>query len=271
MEWGPVTANRRRQWAAIARRHTAQALRAYKPAKRYTLLLAFLVVRGEEVTDAIVEMFDTLIGRVFNQARMSSRRSSSTRHTRDWRAPRLFRAVAEGTARSRHSRLRQCATRSSGRVPRERVRAAVERDTAFEQGEAQRAYLAQVDRHFRHLRSFAPLVVERAPLRLDAGQERVARGAGDAGGHERGPATVRAVDPHRSRSFPGVGACHCATGRGGPPWLGSDTPPSDAGRVACRRPHRRGQPALHPVGHRPVCACGVGGAPRTWLEERGRP
>ncbi len=41
-------------------------------------------------------------------------------------------------------------------VSRERVRAAVERDTSLEQSEGE-AYLAQVD---RHLRAFAPLVLQ---------------------------------------------------------------------------------------------------------------
>ncbi len=49
IDWGSITANRWRQWAAVVRRLTAQALRRYPPAKRRTLLLAFLVVRGEEI------------------------------------------------------------------------------------------------------------------------------------------------------------------------------------------------------------------------------
>jgi hypothetical protein len=50
LDWGAITSNRRRQGAALVRRQSAQALRRYPPAKRYTLLLAFLSVRGEELT-----------------------------------------------------------------------------------------------------------------------------------------------------------------------------------------------------------------------------
>jgi TnpA family transposase len=157
LEWGPVTANRRRQWAAIARRNTAQALRAYKPSKRYTLLLAFLVVRGEEVTDAIVEMFDTLIGRVFNHSEEELKEVKLDQAQARLEGAKLFRTVAKVLL---DPAIPGAAVRDEifRRVPRERVRAVVERDTTLEQSEAE-AYLAQVDRHFRHLRSFAPLVV----------------------------------------------------------------------------------------------------------------
>ncbi len=68
LDWGAITSNRRRQWAALVRRQPAQALRRYPPTKRHTLLLAFLAVRAEELTDDIIEMFDTLIGRVFGDS-----------------------------------------------------------------------------------------------------------------------------------------------------------------------------------------------------------
>src|SRR3982074_1467640 len=47
---------------------TPRHLGRYPQAKRQTLMLAFLSVRAEEVTDAIVEMFDVLVGRVFSRA-----------------------------------------------------------------------------------------------------------------------------------------------------------------------------------------------------------
>jgi TnpA family transposase len=158
LDWGPVTANRRRQWAALARRNTAQALRSYPPAKRYTLLLSFLVVRGEEVTDAIVEMFDTLIGRVFSHSEDELTDAKLQQAQARLEGALLFRTVAKVLLDPEvpSERVRDEVFR---RVPRERVQKAVEQDQALEQSDAQ-AYLAQVDRHFRYIRSFAPHVLE---------------------------------------------------------------------------------------------------------------
>ena len=41
---------------------------ALPPDKRHTLLLAFLPVRAEEITDSVLEMFDVLVGRVFSRS-----------------------------------------------------------------------------------------------------------------------------------------------------------------------------------------------------------
>jgi hypothetical protein len=68
IDWSEITLNRLRQWAAIVRRLSAQALRRYGAEKRAALLLAFLLVRCEEVTNIIVEMFDILVGRVFDKS-----------------------------------------------------------------------------------------------------------------------------------------------------------------------------------------------------------
>ncbi len=65
LHWGAITMNRLRQWASTVRRLSAQALRRYPDEKRYTYLLAFLVVRSEEITNIIIEMFDQLVGRIF--------------------------------------------------------------------------------------------------------------------------------------------------------------------------------------------------------------
>jgi TnpA family transposase len=158
LDWGLVTPNRRRQWAALARRNTAQALRSYPSAKRYTLLLAFLVVRGEEVTDAIVEMFDTLIGRVFSHSEEELKEAKLQQAQARLEGARLFRTVAKVLLDPKvpSERVREEVFR---RVPRERVQKAVEQqDLMLEQSEAQ-AYLAQVDTHFRYIRSFAPHVL----------------------------------------------------------------------------------------------------------------
>jgi hypothetical protein len=93
LDWGAITSNRRRQWAALVRRQSAQALRRYPPAKRYTLLLAFLSVRGEELTDDIVEMFDTLVGRVFSDTEEELVAAKAAQAQAFAEGARLFRTV----------------------------------------------------------------------------------------------------------------------------------------------------------------------------------
>jgi hypothetical protein len=58
-------------------------------------MLAFLSVRAEEVTDAIVEMFDALVGRVFSRAddELTDVKAAQVQAHVD--NARLFRAVAE--------------------------------------------------------------------------------------------------------------------------------------------------------------------------------
>ena len=63
-----MTMNRLRQWASMVRRLSTQALRRYPDEKRYTYLLAFLVVRSEEITTIIIDMFDQLVGRIFDRS-----------------------------------------------------------------------------------------------------------------------------------------------------------------------------------------------------------
>jgi len=164
LDWGAVTANRRRQWAALVRRSTAQGLRRYPAEKRYTLLTAFLTVRQEEVTDAIIEMFDTLITRVIGQSDAAVAEMKLEQAQARLEGARLFRTVAEVLldATIPAEDVRDEIFR---RVPREQLRAVTARDQALERGEAA-AFLAALDRHFRHLRSFAPLVLR--TLRFDS-------------------------------------------------------------------------------------------------------
>ena len=154
LDWGAITSNRRRQWAALVRRQPAQALRRYPPAKRHTLLLAFLAVRGEELTDDIVEMFDTLIGRVFGDSTDELTEAKAARAQALAEGAQLFRTVGtilldpdippEGV---RDAVFRQ--------IPRERVSAVVE-DSAAADGTDADLFVATLGRHFRHIRSFAP-------------------------------------------------------------------------------------------------------------------
>ena len=68
-------------------------LRRYPPAQRYTLLLAFLSVRGEELTDDIVEMFDTLVGRVFSDTEEELVAAKAAQAQAFAEGARLFRTV----------------------------------------------------------------------------------------------------------------------------------------------------------------------------------
>jgi TnpA family transposase len=95
IDWIGIQPPRLWQWAAIVRRLSAQALRRYPPAKRYALLLAFLTVRGPEITDVIVEMFDTLIGRLFARANAELREAQMEQVQANLTSARLFRGITQ--------------------------------------------------------------------------------------------------------------------------------------------------------------------------------
>jgi TnpA family transposase len=157
MDWGSITANRRRQWAAVVRRQTAQALRRYKPPKRRTLLLAFLVVRGEEITDAVVEMFDALIGRTFARSQAALIESRLDQAQAQTEGVRMLRTIAEVLL---DPAIPPEAVRNEifRRVPRERVSAAVEQAAALDTSQAE-AFFGELAERYPYIRSFAPLVL----------------------------------------------------------------------------------------------------------------
>jgi len=167
IDWGEITLNRLRQWAAIVRRLSAQALRRYGPEKRATLLLAFLLVRCEEVTNIIVEMFDLLVGRVFDKsdaevantkAQRAQLLQESARHLR-----RLYEILVDETIPN--DTVRDALFRY---LPRERWEAQNTRYDAFERGEVT-ALFSLLGRRFGHLRSFTPTVLQ--TLHLSSSRE----------------------------------------------------------------------------------------------------
>ncbi len=157
LDWGAITTNRRRQWAAVVRRLSAQAMRRYPPAKRATLLLAFLTVRGEEVTDAIVEMVDVLIGRIFAQSTVELSEAKLEHAQAHAEGARLFRTIAQ-VLLDPAIPPEDVRPEVFRRIPREQVSAVVAHTLALDTTEAE-AFFAALDPHFRYLRAFAPLVL----------------------------------------------------------------------------------------------------------------
>ncbi len=160
--WGPVSVNRLRQWAAVVRRQTAQALRRYPPAKRYTLLRAFLEVRAEELTNVIVEMFDVLIGRIFTRSDAELAEVKLQRQQAHQDSAKLFRTIGQILLDPEipDEQVREAVFRATSR---ERVSRLVELGEELERGEVETLF-ALLDRRYGHLREFAPLVLETLPL-----------------------------------------------------------------------------------------------------------
>ena len=166
IEWGAVTHNRLRQWAQVVRRLDARVLRRYPPAKRYTLLAAFLQIAAEDTTDAIVEMLDTLVGRAFSRTDVELTLAKAEQVHVHAESVRMFRTLAAVLLDPAipPERVRDEVSR---RIPRERVNELVERAASFEQTETA-AFLACLDRRFPNLREFTPLVLD--TLRFASGR-----------------------------------------------------------------------------------------------------
>jgi TnpA family transposase len=157
IDWMGIQPPRLWQWAAVVRRLSAQALRRYPPAKRYALLLAFLTVRGPEVTDAIVEMFDTMIGRLFARSSAELREAQMEQAQAQLTSARLFRRITQVLL---DARVPPHAVRDYifQQVSREQVNTLVRRSQCLEESEAEMLF-ALLKARFNQARELARVVV----------------------------------------------------------------------------------------------------------------
>jgi TnpA family transposase len=157
IDWGLITPSRRRHWAGVVRRLYARDLGRYPSAKRLTLILAFLNVRAEEVTDAIVDMFDALVAGVVSRAdgELTARKAAQVDAYGD--NARLFRAVAEVIldvsipAEAVRDAVFRC-------VPREELGRLVDTSKALDSGVTESLVDLLKDR-FPYIRTFVPDVL----------------------------------------------------------------------------------------------------------------
>ncbi len=158
IDWLGIQPPRLWQWAAIVRRLSAQALRRYPPAKRYALLLAFLTVRGPEVTDAIVEMFDTLVGRLFSRSNAELHEAQMEQAQTHLSSARLFRRITQVLldAKVPPQTVRDHIFQQ---VSREQVSALVKRSESLEEGEAE-VLFALLKSRFSQARELARVVAQ---------------------------------------------------------------------------------------------------------------
>lgn len=158
IDWRPVHPSRLTQWAAIVRRLPAQALRRYPPAKRYTLLLAFLTERSQAITDAIVDMFDTLLGRVFAQAAAAQQEATVERSKMHLRSARIFRRITQVLldARVPSESLRE---EIFQRISRKQLKTLVEESHSLEEHEAELLFSLLKSR-YAQVRAYTRVVLQ---------------------------------------------------------------------------------------------------------------
>jgi TnpA family transposase len=190
IDWGPIQPLRLSQWAAIVRRLSSQALRRYPSDKRYTLLLAFLAVRSQEITDAIVEMFETLIGRMFAYAEADLRRTQTDQAQAQLTSARLFRKITQVLL---DTSIPTEALRDAifQRIPRNQIGALVAQSHSLDQSEIE-VFFALLKRRYPQMRESTRLVLQTIQFNSADPHDPVLAGL----------ETLRAMDTERRKKVP---------------------------------------------------------------------